>query len=344
MPTERREPSPTQRDDIYYRFLAGAAATRLLQSVVDLNLPQLLASKGALAADEIITALALQPKRGSKWLLELRHVGLLEELSDASSSPVKYRAGPLMRALFYADGRMEFFYQDFLRISLNAQALDLVQVLRGLPVPQIPYPPQTLAEAHALERWMRDTARETIATIEQAITFEGIQRLLDVAGGDGTMAIHFARRYPQLHVTVFNLPNSAYIARQNVVRAGAHERVTIVEGDFRHDPLPQGYDLVQFSRVLADWPEDVCRMLLDKAQHALVPGGRLLICEPLADDNPDLTVAWEYKYLHYDDFGVELYKPLATYERLLSQAGFHILQVNRKTPDTIHAVIVAQRQ
>ena len=68
-----------------------------------------------------------------------------------------------------------------------------------------------------------------------------------------------------------------------------------------------------------------------------------MICEPLSDDNPDLTLAWHFSYVPYDDFGVRLYKPLAAYERLLSELGFRLLRINRKDRDSIHAVIVAQR-
>lgn len=343
MLTECKDLSPVEREDAYYRLLAGLAGASLLESAHELKLFELLAQKGPLTSDEVSAHLVLQPQRTRKWLLALRYVDLLEEAPGQHDRQPRYKAGPLARALFHKDGEMGWFYQDFLRFTRKVYDLDLAQVLRGLPIPQVPYPPQELADTEALESWMRATAEETAGTIEKTLTLHDVRRLLDVAGGDGTMALYYARHYPQLSITVFNLPNSAYLARQNVARAGLGDRIDVVEGDFRRDPLPQGYDLVQFSRVLADWPEDVCRMLLAKARHALVPGGRLLICEPLADDNPDLALAWEYGYLPYDDFGAALYKPLATYQRLLAEAGFNILKVTRKTPMAVHSVMVAQR-
>jgi len=191
---------------------------------------------------------------------------------------------------------------------------------------------------------MRTTTGETMQTIERAVNLKGVRRLLDVAGGDGTMAVHYARRHPQLHITVFNLPASAKMVRRNAEKAGLSDRIDVVEGDFRRDPLPRGYQMVQFSRVLADWPEDVCRMLLGKAKESLLPGGKVVICEPLADENPSLMLSWHFSYVPYDDFGVELYKPLATYQRLLTGLGFRLLHVKHKSHDSIHAVIVAQRK
>lgn len=343
MAVDRKDFSAAEREDQFYRLLAGVAGARVLESVIALELPQCLAKRGRpLTAQTIIAALKLDSHRGQKWLELLLHMGLLEP-APSRHTPPRYQAGPLMRAFFYADGTLVWFYQDFIRYFQNVLNLDDVEILRGAPVPDIAYPPRTPEEVEALEGWMRATAGETMETIERVVNLKDVPRLLDVAGGDGTMAVRYAKRHPQLHVTVFNLPASAAMARRNVAKAGLSTRITVVEGDFRRDPLPRGYHMVQCSRVLADWPEGVCRMLLGKAWESLLPGGRVVICEPLADDNPDLTLAWHFSYVPYDDFGVRLYKPLATYERLLRELGFHLLRVARKDHHSIHAVIVAQR-
>jgi SAM-dependent methyltransferase len=339
-----RELTRSERDDAYYRIVAGLVTTRLLESCAELGLFRLFAERGPLTGDQITAILALHPKRTRKWLLTLRHAGLVEETPAQNGQEPCYRAGPLARALFFHDGTPAFFYSDFLRFTRKVFDFDFAKMLRGMPVPQVHYPPADMTEAQVLETWMGETAKETIAIIEQAITFEDARRFLDVAGGNGGMAIHYAKRYPHLSLTIFNLPNSAFIARQNIAKAGMGERISVVEGDFRKDPLPHGYDVVQFSRVMADWDENTCRMLMEKSHQALVPGGRLVICEPMTDDNRDLAVAWEFGYIPYDDFGVELYKPFSTYERLLNETGFTVIKSVRKTPDSVHSTIVAQRQ
>jgi precorrin-6B methylase 2 len=343
MRAARKTLSAAEREDRFHGLLAGAAGVRLLESVAALELPRLLVQRGPLTTEEIVVALGLHPHRGRKWVALLCHLGLLEP-APRLGSPPPYRAGPLMRAFFHADGTLLWFYQDFLRYFRNVLNYDFVGVLRGLPVPQVPYPPRELEDVEALEAWMRTTTGETIKAIERAVNLRGVRRLLDVAGGDGTMAVHYARRHPRLHVTVFNLPASAKMVRRNAEKAGLSDRIDVVEGDFRRDPLPRGYQMVQFSRVLADWPEDVCRMLLGKARESLLPGGKVVICEPLADENPALMLSWHFSYVPYDDFGVELYKHLDTYQRLLTGLGFRLLQIKHRSDDSIHAVIVAQRK
>src|SRR3954451_14598237 len=94
-------------------------------------------------------------------------------------------------------------------------------------------------------------------------------RLLDVGGGDGTMALQLYRSFPRLIITVFNMPQPADMVQELAANNGAWDRVGAIAGDFRTDPLPGGNDAVMFSRVLADWPPELCKRLLQKAHKAL---------------------------------------------------------------------------
>jgi ubiquinone/menaquinone biosynthesis C-methylase UbiE len=206
------------------------------------------------------------------------------------------------------------------------------------------YPPQADADVELLHEWMRNTAMTTLATIAQYVDFSKIGRLLDVAGGDGTMALELWRRHNQISITIFNVPAAAELARTRIAAAGAQERIEAVAGDFRTvDGFPGTHDAVMFSRVLADWPPELCRNLLQKAHAVLEPGGRLIVCEPLSDQNPDLAIAWEQSYLPYDDFGLQCYKPLALYQEMLGETGFRLLEVHPRNASTIHCVIIAER-
>jgi hypothetical protein len=102
--------------------------------------------------------------------------------------------------------------------------------------------------------------------------------------------------------------------------------------------------MVMFSRVLADWPPELCFELLKKANAALLPEGQLVICEPLCDENPDLGLTWEHSYLPYDDFGLFVYKPLSLYKRMLDEAGFDLVSVHPRDEATIHTVIIARKR
>jgi hypothetical protein len=52
------------------------------------------------------------------------------------------------------------------------------------------------------------------------------------------------RRYPDLQATLFELPGACAVARQRVASEPEGARVSIFEGNFFMDPLPDGHDVL----------------------------------------------------------------------------------------------------
>jgi len=299
-----------------------------------------------MGATEIIAALGLDPARGRKWLHLLGLTGLFVVMAGDNGDE-RYYLSQGVAAMFGPDGAGGWFHREFLRYYRAASyygMTNLMWTLRGAPVDYaVRYPPQAQADVELLHEWMRNTALGTLANIERWVDFSQTARLLDVAGGDGTMALELWRKHQHIAITVFNVPAAAELAQKYVEQTGAAARVSVVAGDFRTDEFPGKHDAVLFSRVLADWPPELCRELLKKAHAVLEEGGRLIICEPLADQNPALAIAWEQSYLPYDDFGLQVYKPLSAYQEMLAETGFRIVEVHPRDASTIHCVIVAER-
>jgi precorrin-6B methylase 2 len=330
--------TPRERDDLYYKLLAGTPHTRLLESVVDLRLPHLLAQRGPLTPAEIAEVLGLHLRRAAKWLVLLERIGLVSKVQGG------YQNTPAGLALFWdKDGRENFFLKDLLEYCRRVNALDFTGVLRGSALPEaVRWPPRTKEAAEHLELWMTITANEAVTALERGTDWSNTNTLLDVGGGDATIACALVRKYPHLSVTVFNLPASADLARARVAREKLESRVRVVEGDFREDQLPKHVDRVMFSRVLADWDPAVCQMLLTKARGSLNKDGSVVISEPFTDTNLDLAISWEFRYTFYDDFGVQTYKSIAQYQTLLKNAGFTRFSVIDRIDETLYGVLTAQ--
>jgi hypothetical protein len=143
------------------------------------------------------------------------------------------------------------------------------------------------------------------------------------------------------NVTVFNLKNSAILARKAITRMGMIYDVKVHEGDFLRDELPTGFDRILFSRVLCDWPPDVCLKLFQKSKRALFQGGKIVINEALLDGNIDLGITWELRNLFCDTKGRALWKPLEVYRNLLREAGFEIINVSPMIDDAFYSVVEA---
>lgn len=338
-------------EEAYYQLLAGGARYALFTSMCDLYLPEILKG-GDKSAEEIVTALGVSPHRGRKWLHALHLAGFVDKLPlpgggeqvNGLDGPPRYRLSALVRSMFGEDGYGGWFFREFLRYYRTALAYPLPSVLYGGKIEQpVRYPPLDPGDNHLLHDWMRNAALATLAVIRRYVDFGRYERLLDVGGGDGTMALQLYRSFPELVITVFNMPQPTDMVQELALKNNAWDRIGGIAGDFRTDPLPGGNSAVMFSRVLADWPPELCKRLLQKAHKALLDDGHLIICEPLYDHNPDLCLVWEHSYVPYDDFGLQCYKPLHIYERLLKETGFELISVHPPDEETIHCVILARR-
>jgi demethylspheroidene O-methyltransferase len=104
--------------------------------------------------------------------------------------------------------------------------------------------------------------------------------LLDVGGGDGTFLSAVATAAPRLSLMLFDLP--AVVARAREKLAAEGRSVQVFGGDFYHDRLPTGADIITLIRVIHDHDDDAARAILRAARRALPPGGTLLLAEPMA--------------------------------------------------------------
>ncbi|PKN76318.1 MAG: hypothetical protein CVU52_05285 [Deltaproteobacteria bacterium HGW-Deltaproteobacteria-10] len=340
-------PSLSEKDKMFNEILAGGAETRLLESFVGTKISELLFRHRRLSGSRIAQELHLHPLRTQKWLHLLSLVGLLEEREEAveGKQEILYGLSPLGYGLVDKDGKVFAYSIDKIVFWQAVADLDFISVLRGQPLPlAVRWPPQTFDSARHIEWWMTITAEEAIKAIEKTVNLDEHKNMLDAAGGVGTMACHFAKEHKNLNITMFNLPNSAYLARENIVANGLVERVFVEEINFLSDqPLPDGFDIVLWSRVLCDWSSEVVLDLLKKTYHSLLPGGEIIICEPLIEGNEDFIIAWEFRYIFSDDFGVACYKTRDEYEFLLKDAGFQVCSFTPADDESIYSVIRAQR-
>ena len=112
----------------------------------------------------------------------------------------------------------------------------------------------------------------------------GCERMCDLGGGAGTNAIAFCQVYPDLHATVFDLPETLKLTEKTVKEAGLESRITLHPGDFNRDPLGGPYDVVLMSDILHYQTFDMNQDLVKKVYGALAPGGRLVIKDRFLDE------------------------------------------------------------
>ncbi len=113
-----------------------------------------------------------------------------------------------------------------------------------------------------------------------AFDLSGFRQMADLGGGTGHLAIAACEKYPQLHGVVFDLPRVTPMTGEMIGRSPARDRLAAVDGDFFTDELPEA-DLYALGRILHDWTDEKCGLLLRKIADRLPSGGALLIMEKL---------------------------------------------------------------
>ncbi|XP_074764021.1 putative bifunctional dTTP/UTP pyrophosphatase/methyltransferase protein isoform X4 [Athene noctua] len=117
---------------------------------------------------------------------------------------------------------------------------------------------------------MHSIAHLTARDVATAFDLSRFKSACDLGGCTGALAHELVQIYPNLKVTVFDLPeviaNTSYFQP-----SGQHMApVTFASGDFFKDNLPEA-DLYILSRVLHDWPDEKINVLLSRISAVCKP-------------------------------------------------------------------------
>ena len=161
----------------------------------------------------------------------------------------------------------------------------------------------------------------------------GVRVMMDVGGGEGGFLAAAAERHPHLNGLLVDLPAVAARARANFESRGLAERLTAHGRDFFVEPLPQGADLASLVRVLHDHDDAPAMALLRAIRAALVPGGRLLVAEPMAQAPGAERMGDAYFGFYLLAMGSGRPRAAAEIKAMLKQAGFaHVRDVRTPRP------------
>ncbi|MBI5194810.1 MAG: methyltransferase domain-containing protein [Nitrospirae bacterium] len=117
------------------------------------------------------------------------------------------------------------------------------------------------------------------------VGLKGVKTALDLGGGPGTYAMEMAKR--GVKVTLFDRPETVKIAKKVInnpslilsLNKGRTGGVKFIQGDFIHDDIGKGYDLIFISQILHSMSETDNISVLKKCKKALNADGRIVIQE-----------------------------------------------------------------
>jgi acetylserotonin O-methyltransferase len=194
---------------------------------------------------------------------------------------------------------------------------------------------------HDFARGMHGFGMLTSPKVAAAFDLSRFRRMADLGGATGHLVIAACELYPELRATVFDLPQVAALAREQVEFSKARARIEIVAGDFFEDELPEA-DLYALGRILHDWPDDKIDLLLRKILTRLPAGGGLLLAEKLLNEDGVGPVQANMQSLNMLVVTEGRERTLTEYSRLLLGAGFAEVE-GKRTGTALDAILAMKR-
>ena len=209
-------------------------------------------------------------------------------------------------------------------------------------------PPDLSAEATgAYTTLMADSQAMIADQVLAACDLSGARHLLDIGGGAGVFSEHVAGRYPALTLSLLDLPSVAEAAGRRLAISLPERRIACHGGDmFRAtwaDAAGHDIDAVSFVRILHDHDDAAVAALLAKALATLVPGGRLIVAEPMADTPGARPIGAAYFGMYLWAMGQGTARTPATLCAMIRAAGFVDARLLGTPNPLLARVILAHR-
>lgn len=182
-------------------------------------------------------------------------------------------------------------------------------------------------------------AEETL----RAFKFDGLRHVMDVGGGTGAFLAALLDCYPEMRGTLFDLPQVVDGAGARLSSSGVADRVGIVPGSFRRDPLPMGAEAITLVRVCYDHEDETVAALLRACFDALPPGGRLIISEPMSGGDAPTRAGDAYFALYTLAMGTGRTRSAERHITNMRDAGFISVKSHSTHRPFVTGVVSAQK-
>jgi O-methyltransferase domain/Dimerisation domain len=272
----------TPAEELRHLFF-GYRVSQAIYVATELGIADLLAS-GPHSADDLATATGAHAPSLYRVLRLLASEGVFAEekdgrfvltpMAEALQRDVPGTLRPLV--LFSAsDARWRSFGHLVHSVRTGQPAFDHVHGA-GL----FEYLRQHPDEWLLFDELMATQTAPVARAVATAYDFSRMRTVVDVGGGNGTLAIGLLKAHPHLRGIVFDQPDVAARAEQAIEAERLTSRCEAVGGDFFVD-VPAGGDAYLLKYILHDWDDERCVAILQACRSAVPDDGRLLVVELL---------------------------------------------------------------
>lgn len=260
---------------------SGHVEARIAQTAVELAIFDAL-ENSPLTAQDLAHRLKLEPQATELLLNALVSLSLLDKHGASFSLTEAAKTYLLKSSPQYLGGMIHF---EFSLWNCWDKLPDAIRA--GKPVrPANMYQDdasETETFINAMDSLVK--ARGDTDVIANLLDWSEIEELLDVGSGPATYPIALCQRFSKLHATIFELPATLNITERFVRGAGMTERIKLIAGDYRSDPVPGRYDAIFLSNIIHGENPQKNAALIAKLAANLNPRGRIVIKDHILDES-----------------------------------------------------------
>ena len=275
-------------------------------------------SNGPMTAKALSNALGVDVRRLEMLLYQLV-VGKFLDIEDGRFANTKVSDHYLVRGLpSYIGGIHELWTTQWNALLQTAES-----ILTNVPQAKIDFANMSEEELGGFLRGMHGNNLSAGRELARMDEFAGFQRIVDVGGGSGGLAIALCEGHPHLLATVIDLPAVVPITQKFVAELGLEKRIEVKIANVLEGPPPGDYDAAiarSFFQVLS---EDQFKQAAQNIAVALPTGGLFYVIGNICDDtrlSPERTVAFNTVFINLYEDG-QVYTE-SQYRDWLSSAGF----------------------
>jgi SAM-dependent methyltransferase len=127
-------------------------------------------------------------------------------------------------------------------------------------------------------------ARGDAEVIAGVLDWNSVTTVLDIGSGPATYPIFLCRRFRHIQAAVFDLPGTLELTERYVSQAGMSERIKLIAGDYRCDPVPGGYDVIFLSNIIHGENMETNERLVRSLAGNLNQSGQIVIKDHILDE------------------------------------------------------------
>jgi hypothetical protein len=305
----------------------GAVVQSSLVIVAELGIADLLAA-GPQTADRLAEATHSHPQALYRVLRLLSSVGVFADLGSR-----RFALTPLSECLRSSGaGSMNSWVKMVgQKVWMHTWAASSYSVRTGEPAlaPTIgaelfDYYAAHPEEGDVFNKAMDDHGRRVAEAIIQAYDFSGIDTIVDIGGGHGTMIAAILNAYSGMKGILFDLPHVVAGSEAHIRNAGVASRCEIRGGDFFQSvPAADAY-LLRW--IIHDWDHDRALAILRNCRAEMKETDRLLLIEAVVPTGDAPHASKMLDFVMLVAFGGQE-RTETEYADLLREAGFRLSRI-----------------